>query len=300
MSMRVYGRVNMTGEGATIRLEALASAMVTVHAQLGLPTGVDRGCHGGLEEENAQLRRAIAEDDCKPCSRAVKSITLLFDIHLGIENCGEPAAIGERVSIADLKRILTADEDGTVESRHTSIFIFTASALYLRLPTENKEAAERVPSAARPSQELAQSDANGMATLEALVKDSEEALMEVEECNDGPDVFEDTVADEEDMAKRLRDLRKSWVEERDTKIVFGTGTVWKDVEADEATFDKKDLGRDANPVEWEALASPQAQVGTATLRAKVRSAQYEYWQMGKDLWAHTVGFQTSQALALHL
>lgn len=64
----------------------------------------------------------------------------------------------------------------------------------------------------------------------------------------------------QDMAKRLRDLRKSWVEERDTKIVFGTGTVWKDVEADEATFDKKDLGRDANPVEWEALASPQAQV----------------------------------------
>ena len=70
---------------------------------------------------------------------------------------------------------------------------------YIHDPSST-QAAERVPSAARPSQELAQSDANGMATLEALVKDSEEALMEVEECNDGPDVFEDTVADEEAAA----------------------------------------------------------------------------------------------------
>ena len=35
------------------------------------------------------------------------------------------------------------------------------------------------------------------------------------------------------------------------------------------------------------ISNEPSKVGTATLRAKVRSAQYEYWQMGKDLWAHT-------------
>ena len=44
----------------------------------------------------------FADNACRPCSRAVKSITLLFDIHLGIENCGEPAAIGERVSEGEI------------------------------------------------------------------------------------------------------------------------------------------------------------------------------------------------------
>ena len=43
----------------------------------------------------------------------------------------------------------------------------------------------------------------------------------------------------EDMSKRLGQLRESWVVKAEKKIRFGTGVKWADVEADEATFDKK-------------------------------------------------------------
>ena len=39
--------------------------------------------------------------------------------------------------------------------------------------------------------------------------------------------------------------------------------------------------------------------GTAALRAKIRSAQYEYWQRGDDLWLHT-GLLVKQAMAPYL
>ena len=43
----------------------------------------------------------------------------------------------------------------------------------------------------------------------------------------------------EDMSKRLGQLREAWVVKTEKKIQFGTGETWADVEADEATFDKK-------------------------------------------------------------
>jgi len=59
----------------------------------------------------------------------------------------------------------------------------------------------------------------------------------------------------EDMEKRLMQLRKAWVEEKEKLIVFGNGKTWADSEADEATFnstDLKDLAEDSNkPVIWE-------------------------------------------------
>ena len=59
----------------------------------------------------------------------------------------------------------------------------------------------------------------------------------------------------EDMEKRLMQLRKAWVEEKEKLIVFGNGKTWTDIEADEATFnstDLKDLAEDSNkPVIWE-------------------------------------------------
>ena len=59
----------------------------------------------------------------------------------------------------------------------------------------------------------------------------------------------------EDMEKRLMQLRKAWVEEKEKLILFGNGKTWTDIEADEATFnstDLKDLAEDSNkPVIWE-------------------------------------------------
>ena len=61
----------------------------------------------------------------------------------------------------------------------------------------------------------------------------------------------------EDMDKRLCVLRKEYVEEKEKEIQFGDGASWKDIEADETTFDKKDMSalvtlEDATkPIEWE-------------------------------------------------
>lgn len=59
----------------------------------------------------------------------------------------------------------------------------------------------------------------------------------------------------EDWDNRLSDLRMKWVEEKEKDIVFGAGKPWSDVEADEATFDRKtlkDAGRNPSAcVEWE-------------------------------------------------
>lgn len=59
----------------------------------------------------------------------------------------------------------------------------------------------------------------------------------------------------EDWEQRLCDLRIKWVEEKEQEIDFGAGKPWGDVEADEATFDRKTLADAAlDPaacVQWE-------------------------------------------------
>ena len=57
------------------------------------------------------------------------------------------------------------------------------------------------------------------------------------------------------MEKKFCDLRKRWVEHQEKGINFGGGPKWCDVEADETTFDRKDLkalAPDKNlPIVWE-------------------------------------------------
>ena len=59
----------------------------------------------------------------------------------------------------------------------------------------------------------------------------------------------------EDMDKRLRDPRMKWVQEQEKHVNFGNGKKWCDVEADETTFHKQNLGNHASepetPVIWE-------------------------------------------------
>ena len=43
------------------------------------------------------------------------------------------------------------------------------------------------------------------------------------------------------MDKRMMQLRKAWVEEKEKLIVFGNGKTWMDIEADEATFTTTDF-----------------------------------------------------------
>eukprot|EP00438_Fugacium_kawagutii_P028229 Skav214969 [mRNA] locus=scaffold124:285197:286465:- [translate_table: standard] len=59
----------------------------------------------------------------------------------------------------------------------------------------------------------------------------------------------------EDLGARLRNLRMKYVEQKEKEIDFGAGTKWSDVEADETTFDRMNLGNLAPnkemPVAWE-------------------------------------------------
>ncbi|CAE7519052.1 unnamed protein product [Symbiodinium sp. CCMP2592] len=45
----------------------------------------------------------------------------------------------------------------------------------------------------------------------------------------------------EDMYRKMCELRRYYVEKEEKKITFGTGQSWKDIEADEATFNKRDI-----------------------------------------------------------
>ncbi|CAK8987541.1 unnamed protein product, partial [Durusdinium trenchii] len=49
----------------------------------------------------------------------------------------------------------------------------------------------------------------------------------------------------EGMQRRLECVREKYVEKREKSIVFGKNSMWADVEADEAMFDKRDLTNDA-------------------------------------------------------
>lgn len=59
----------------------------------------------------------------------------------------------------------------------------------------------------------------------------------------------------EDMKRRLLGLRKPWVEEKEKEIVLGNAKTWVDIEADETTFDKVNVGTAAEdpqkPMQWE-------------------------------------------------
>ncbi|CAE7780779.1 unnamed protein product [Symbiodinium sp. CCMP2456] len=55
-----------------------------------------------------------------------------------------------------------------------------------------------------------------------------------------------------DMANKLCRLRKDFVEKAEKTIVFGNKRTWVDVEADEATFDKRDISK--NTILWEQWA----------------------------------------------
>ena len=58
-----------------------------------------------------------------------------------------------------------------------------------------------------------------------------------------------------DMATRLRSLRKKYVEVKEKEIDFASGVKWSDVEADETTFDRQNMGAFAEnkvaPIAWE-------------------------------------------------
>ena len=54
----------------------------------------------------------------------------------------------------------------------------------------------------------------------------------------------------EDMAKRLGQLREAWVLQQEKLIRFGADQKWADVEADEATFDKKVANKQMQWEQW--------------------------------------------------
>ena len=57
----------------------------------------------------------------------------------------------------------------------------------------------------------------------------------------------------EDMDKRLSEVRRTWVEQKQKTMKVGDGTSWVDVEGDEATFCKTTVkdGDTEKPVKWE-------------------------------------------------
>ena len=59
----------------------------------------------------------------------------------------------------------------------------------------------------------------------------------------------------EDMSMRLHELRKEYVEMNEKQINFASGVKWSDVEADETTFDRQNMGafadNKATPIAWE-------------------------------------------------
>ena len=52
------------------------------------------------------------------------------------------------------------------------------------------------------------------------------------------------------MEKRLGQLRERWVRNKEKDIKFGQGGKWQDVEADEATFDKKVVNGQLHWEQW--------------------------------------------------
>ena len=58
----------------------------------------------------------------------------------------------------------------------------------------------------------------------------------------------------EDMHLKLCLLRQDYVESKQKKILFGTDRGWADIEADEATFDRRDI---SNDIHWKYLIKDQ-------------------------------------------
>ena len=67
----------------------------------------------------------------------------------------------------------------------------------------------------------------------------------------------------EDMEKRLCQLRQSWVLQQEKLIRFGADQAWADVEADEATFDKKVINKQMQWEQWCGLVQRKTKhIGT--------------------------------------
>ena len=58
----------------------------------------------------------------------------------------------------------------------------------------------------------------------------------------------------EEMHRKLCLLRQEYVESKQKSIIFGNGAIWADVEADEATFDRRDISNDS---QWKHLVKTQ-------------------------------------------
>ena len=56
----------------------------------------------------------------------------------------------------------------------------------------------------------------------------------------------------EEMHRKLCLLRQEYVESKQKNILFGNGTTWTDIEADEATFDRRDI---SNDIQWKHLVT---------------------------------------------
>ena len=56
----------------------------------------------------------------------------------------------------------------------------------------------------------------------------------------------------EEMHRKLCLLRQEYVESKQENILFGNGTTWADVEADEARFDRRDI---SNDIQWKHLVT---------------------------------------------
>ena len=54
------------------------------------------------------------------------------------------------------------------------------------------------------------------------------------------------------MHRKLCLLRQEYVESKQKNILFGNGTTWTDIEADEATFDRRDI---SNDIQWKHLVT---------------------------------------------
>ena len=71
----------------------------------------------------------------------------------------------------------------------------------------------------------------------------------------------------ESMQMKLFDLRRNYVEFEQKNIIFGEGKTWKDVEADEACFDKKEI---TNGVQFHEKEGHHSDVGAMGRRSAAR------------------------------
>ncbi|CAK9062878.1 Histone-lysine N-methyltransferase ATXR2 (Protein SET DOMAIN GROUP 36) (Trithorax-related protein 2) (TRX-related protein 2), partial [Durusdinium trenchii] len=91
----------------------------------------------------------------------------------------------------------------------------------------------------------------------------------------------------EDMAKRLGQLREAWVLQQEKLIRFGADQKWADVEADEATFDKKVANKQ---MQWEQWKCEATEVTSIAMSQKLDwpKALHVFWSMASLRLEHSV------------